>query len=153
MIQRIQSVYLLLTTILSVLFLSGNIMLFRNEKAEPAVLKIKGLIAENNSADIIAGANSLSVILVLSAALSAAAFASYKNRKLQTKLTIILISSSVAGLILMAYYAYYFAGSLGYHYAFSPGSLIPLAVIVLSVLALVAIRKDEDLVRSYDRLR
>ncbi len=153
MIQRIQSVYLLLTIILSVLFLSGKIMLFVNDKSEILALKVIGFSQENNPGEIIAETYPLTGILFISVAASLAAFASWKNRKLQSKLTQILISAEAAAIILMLYYAYYFSRSLGYQYKFSIFSLIPLAVIILSVLAVAAIRKDEELVKSYDRLR
>ena len=77
----------------------------------------------------------------------------YKNRKMQLKVTLTLIILEVLLFVVVAYYIVYvikrFDASL------IPGfrMFIPFLTIVFSILAYRGIKKDEILIRSYDRLR
>jgi len=143
MIQRVQSIYLLLVVIISaVLFL---VPVFYIEHT--------GVAAQMGTTSFSIATNSL--LLIISCAIGAIALVSifmYRKRMTQTKacnLNMILICVLV-GLL------FYTADTLNgmdakVHYQF--GTYLPLIQLVFTFLALRAIKKDEDLVRSANRLR
>ena len=135
MLQRIQSVWLLLAAIF--LFLSFRFPFYSGNTAEKAGVKFT------------AGYNFLTLVLtaILAAGCLAIIFL-YKNRKLQLRLTIAALLVSIA--ILAVYFAGlrdFVSGELSFSAIFI--FLVP----VLLLLAGRGIYKDEKLVRSLDRLR
>jgi peptidoglycan/LPS O-acetylase OafA/YrhL len=135
MIQRIQSIYLLLAA-------AANFSLIGLPMASAPNAFGDSLLT---SADHIA----LLILFALGGGLAAIAIFLFKNRPLQSK-----ISLGVAILALLAAIA---AGSLYFPVAeaASPqigAALLPV-IIVLALLANARINKDEKLVRSMDRLR
>jgi hypothetical protein len=131
MIQRIQTVYLLLVAGLmaSMLFLP---------------------VATIESVDAIHW--SFSVESVLTALLALAAIFFYKKRPLQITFCYIIL-----GLLVLFYLNIFFdlwlpnRGNAGLKIEVS--AVFPFFALVLDILALYAIRKDEKLIRSADRLR
>lgn len=143
MIQRIQSIYLLLTTVLSGVI----IFVFNLWKTSTNNIYVVDLFNEEEL--------SLKVIPVMFFLTSILAFVTiflYKNRKLQFVIgrIIILINLFLLGLLI------YLSLNLSGEAAVSEkgiGMFIPVLAILLIVLANKAIKKDEDLVKSVDRLR
>jgi len=138
MIQRIQSIYLLLTTLFSGLFLSMKMFVFRNEAGEVV------------SEEIIIP---LAILLSLIAAISIITIFIFKNRKLQLKMSGGLFILSIILLLAVATYAFILSGKYNAQLQFRVNLLFPVMVLVFSILAHRGIKKDEDLVKSYDRLR
>lgn len=138
MIQRIQSVYLLLTTLFSVLFLSRKMFVFWNEAGMAG------------SEDIIMP---LIVLLILIAAISFITIFLFKNRKLQLKVSIVLLILSIILLLAVTSYAFILSGKYDAQLQFRVNLIFPVMVLVFSILAYRGIKKDEELVKSYDRLR
>jgi Domain of unknown function (DUF4293) len=144
MIQRIQSVYLAVGTLLnaSIMFLSFYMARIDNG-------------AVHTMFNLLAASNFLSAILnALMVALPAVTIFQFTKRTLQVKLTWVSIYISLAFLLFMGYR--WFAFTREYPKAignFGPGFLMPVAAIVCFWLAVVAIKKDENLVKSVDRLR
>ena len=139
MIQRIQSIWLLLAAIAAALsfrfsFYSGNI-------AGPDQVKIfKSLLATGNIAIL--------VITVGVSVMSLVAIFLYKNRVLQMRLALAAMVLSLLNIVL--YYnqtLHFIEGN------FDLTALISLAIPVLLVLAVRGIYKDQKLVKSLDRLR
>lgn len=145
MIQRIQTIYLLLTTITAILFLSGEIFLFENDTS----VSLAGLSANGGSA----------VDLVFSALLLAVPLFSfiiiflYKKRKLQLRLALVLILLVILLLVFCGYYIYQISGNADAGLVLNYKLALPVLMLVFSTLAYRGIRKDEEIVRSYDRLR
>jgi hypothetical protein len=89
----------------------------------------------------------------LAAVLSLAAVLLYKKRTLQIRLCY-----SIAGLLLVSYLIAFFdfwvpnSGNDS-NLSFKAPIVLPLFAFVLDILAVVAIQKDDKLVRSLDRLR
>jgi glucan phosphoethanolaminetransferase (alkaline phosphatase superfamily) len=78
----------------------------------------------------------------------------YKNRKLQMRLTMGCIVFVVIIFVEMYWYSYrmnYFEG--GGTSSLELAAAVPFSILVLSILALNRIKKDENLVRSIDRIR
>jgi hypothetical protein len=155
MIQRIQSVYLLLTTLLSALFLTGNILTFKTAAGADITINIEGAwqLTGTGNREIIRDQIPAFVILVLIIMLSTATIFFYKKRKLQMKLSLAVIVLIVAFIGVLLFYA--LSIIINYHAVIVPGYKMFISALMLlsGILAYRGIRKDEDLVKSYDRLR
>jgi|AMWB02.1.fsa_nt_gi uncharacterized membrane protein len=155
MIQRIQSVYFLLTSAASIIFLSGDFLSFFNESGSEVFLDYRGVWMQvSGGAPVLLGNQAvIPVICLLLAILPIAAIFLYKNRKLQFKAAVVSVVFSAGLTAIVAWYAYKTGND--HQATLSPGfrMFLPLVMLVFSTLASVAIRKDENLVRSYDRLR
>ena len=143
MIQRIQTVYLLLASIVSgVLIFVFNLW----ESLKSSIYALDFLDSDSYVLKLIP------VLFLASAILAFVAIFIFKNRKLQFvigRLTI-LINLILLGLLI------YLSLTLPGEAAVSEkgiGMFIPILAILLIVLANKAIKKDEDLVKSADRLR
>jgi len=136
MLQRIQTVYLLVAAAVS----AGLIFVFN-------------LWTTNTGDMVFAKDDVLYIGLFLgSAALSLLAIVMFKNRKLQFVLGRLNI---ILNFILLGFFVYQSLNLSG-ETAVSEkgiGMLLPLVSIVLLALANKAIKKDEELVKSVDRLR
>ncbi len=152
MIQRIQSLYLFLTILLSTLFLSGDYLMFINSSGAHAGLGITGLTGFPSP-----GFNGLVWYIVTVAVAAAAGLALFsiflfRKRILQTRLTVYSGVLTLLAAIAMA--AFIFSAiSEQAKPLFCFRSVLPLLNLVLLFLAYRSIRKDEDLVKSLDRLR
>ena len=118
MIQRIQSLYLLLTAVLGAVlyFIGGNLTL------------------------------TINVLIITISALSLFTIFLFSKRKIQIMLTKILIALIVISI------CYYALGIMSEHSA-SIGLIIPPIQLLLAVLTYFSIKRDDNLVKSYDRLR
>ena len=136
MLQRIQTVYLLIAAIIS----GGLIFVFH-------------LWSNSNDELIYAMDNYLYLGLFLgSALLSLISIFSYKNRKTQFVLGRLNIILNFILLGLFVYQSLNLSGEADVSEK-GIGILLPILSIVFLVLANKAIKKDEDLVKSVDRLR
>ena len=136
MIQRIQSVYLLLVALMAALL--------------PLWLY---LWKEDNGDLIFAGDNSLvSISLYVVAALALISIFLFKNRQHQFVLNRL---NMILNLFLLGFFVYRSLNLSGGTQVSEKGigMLIPVFSIVFLVLANRATKKDEDLVKSVDRLR
>jgi len=144
MIQRIQSIYLLIATVLS-----GGLIF-------PLNLWITEQGTEFFALDSLSSDNlvlaSVFVLFMASALLTLITIFQFKKRQLQFVLgrLTILINFILVGILV------YFAQNLSGEMQVSEkgiGLLIPIFTIVFVALANKAIKKDEELVKSVDRLR
>ncbi|WP_299107313.1 DUF4293 domain-containing protein [uncultured Tenacibaculum sp.] len=144
MIQRIQSIYLLIAAVFAGA-LTFVFSLWTNASATPI-----------NIMDLFSGATLteklVPVLFFGSAILSLATIFLFKNRQLQFVLgrVNVLINLFLLGLLI------YLSLTLSGETAVSEkgiGMFFPVLIILLVVLANKAIKKDEDLVKSVDRLR
>lgn len=144
MIQRIQSVYLLLATLFS-----GGLVFVLNlwiDAEEKEFFMMNSFNSDNVMLKV------MSALFFVSAAFTLFGIFQFKNRKLQFVLgrLSILINFILLGILV------YFTQNLSGEITVSEkgiGLLIPILTIVLVVLANKAIKKDEELVKSVNRLR
>ncbi|MEC5166044.1 hypothetical protein RCH18_001779 [Flavobacterium sp. PL11] len=137
MIQRIQTVYLFLA------FIVTGVLLFF----------IPLWTMANNKDFYFMQSEVYTILLGLSTTLSVISIVSYKKRQNQFVIGRLNI---VLNLILLGLFVYRSLNLSGETPAVSEkgiGMFLPVLVIVLLVLANKAIKKDEDLVKSVDRLR
>ncbi len=143
MLQRIQTLFLILAMLVSAglifvfpLWFSGKVIVTAMDTLSTSDLLIKPI----------------GILFIISAILSFTAIFQYKNRKFQMTLVRlnILINFLLLGLIV------YHVQNLSGEALVSEkgiGSFLPIIVIFLLVFANRFIKKDEDLVKSVDRLR
>ncbi len=155
MIQRIQSVYLALTVVLAFILLNGPILQFRDSTGPDIFMDFKGIwkMTEAGELDMIQNVVPAAIVIALISLASLVAILLYKHRGLQKKVTLALIILSVilSGLFI----AYVFGISAKYNegITFAVRMPVPLVMIALGILAYRGIKKDDELVKSYDRLR
>ena len=147
MIQRIQTVYLLIVAALLVATMCLPMGYFTDSMGEHA-FKALG-IEIGGSYQSTWG---LFGILVLSAMVALATIFLYKNRMLQIRMTIF------NSLLLLGYYiaivAFYFALSSDTNFFSVAWALcLPFIAIILNLLAIRSIGRDESMVKAADRLR
>lgn len=152
MIQRIQSFYLLLITILliAVLFLPLGVFITASGLYEFTAFSVReaGVSGAENLPLWVLGSLS-----ALSATMSFLAIFMFKKRKVQIRICLINALLLVGFYLLFAGFTYIAAGSLKTGFGLRFGLTLPLIAIILDLLAIRAIRKDEALVRSLDRIR
>ncbi len=140
MLQRIQSVWLLLATTLSALSVKWSF--FSGNRVNPST-NAKDWVEYN--------ATENTIILLLTVAIAVAALVCifmYKDRKRQLLITISILALSLVNLFL------YFNASQTFTESNTDlTALISLGIPVLLILAAIGIYKDEQLVKNADRLR
>lgn len=156
MIQRIQSVYLFLIAAISILMLFIPISEFELINKLPTIhdvlqFKLTGLHYINENKKTIEPSYFCLIIDLLIGLVSFLTIFLYKRRKHQIRHCWLLIFLEI---ILIALIFIFNGIILGVnHDHFFVGAYLPFLSIVFSFLALRAIKKDEELVRSLDRLR
>ncbi len=142
MIQRIQTVYLFLIAILScALIFVFNLW----QISEAKVFAFDLFSAEGMLHKLVP------VFFVLSGLVALGTIFLYKNRQLQFVLGRIIILINLFLLGILIYLSLNLPGEVSSEKGI--GMFIPTIVVLLSVMANKAIKKDEDLVKSVDRLR
>ena len=155
MIQRIQSVYLLLTTLLSVLFLKGSYLNFIDKSGSVIEITFRGIIRDSGGQGfvLIEKLLPLSVVFILIPVLSLVTLFIFKNRNIQLWLTLSLIMIIIGFIIVSIYYSWFVISEYGAEIVPGFKMIIPFLILVFTVLAYRGIRKDDRLIKSYDRLR
>lgn len=141
MIQRIQSVWLLLATVASFLalklpFYSGMIIKDGQPKAFAKLVATENIL--------------LTITTVATGLLTLIAIFLYKNRQLQTRICLIALLLSGLNLVLFYVQVKKFVPQEG-NYVLT--AIIPIVVPVLIIFAIRGIYRDQKLVKSLDRLR
>lgn len=161
MLQRIQTVYFLIATVLSSLLFfipysdltASTGQLYRFTYSGFAELT-------EGAATSVVKTHSMVVLLIAIIVFSIIGIALFKNRYLQLRLSIYLMAMALGFETMIIFYSYRMSNILSeefggetvvkYNYLIL---VIPILVFVLIFLARRAISKDEKLVKSYDRIR
>ena len=145
MIQRIQSIFLLL----SGACLGGTFALPFADSAQPVPGTLFADSYFSNSDHI-----GLMVLFGLAALASIAAIFLYNNRPLQKNISWASILLALGAIAFGVFFFMQQADAMGsVAVDEEPGALLPIAALVFDFLAIRSINKDERLVRSADRLR
>lgn len=157
MLQRIQTVFILLAIVFIVLSLALPIAFYSNltvsSQFDYTILKF---LSTKNTNTL--GFNSLPLFVpaILSALLSLVQIVMYKKRKVQINLGVYSMVLNVLYLGLLVYYMtsvlnHSVSGDVQVSHKYP--LIFPVISLVFSYLAIRNIRKDDDLVKSLDRLR
>lgn len=150
MIQRIQSVYLLIVTALLIVAICIPVGSFTNASGSLFEFTNLGVSLPDGYDSSSWG---MFAILLLSALIAFATIFLFRNRILQIRMTVF------NSILLIGYYLTFFAfmfilqSRLDASFHLSWGLCLPLVSIILNYLAIRAIGKDEVLVKAADRLR
>jgi hypothetical protein len=141
MIQRIQSLFLVLIDVILVVLLFVPYAYTHVVTATPEPDKPVTIL---DSTPLLVG----QILLCMLAALTMAMF---KNRSLQMKLCMAGVILSLLYTVFLSYNTW--AGIMGVSWQLGPGTWISFGNVVLFLLARIFIKKDDELVKSVDRLR
>lgn len=151
MIQRIQSLYLLMISLVSLFFINGTYLTFVPVSGDVVDLSFR-FQSQPVIAEIMPGVWTLTILAVVIPLLALAAVFLFSKRNVQMALVKIVIVMIVAfiGATCYCWFAIISQGAL-------PGSwfkaLVPAVQLLLAIMALSGIKRDDNLVKSYDRLR
>ncbi len=154
MIQRIQTIWLLLSAILSGFLTRGGIVNFIDKSGQKFYTGFAGIYKQiENGTEALRSSIPMASLIVLIPLISLIVIFLYKNRKLLKVFNLVLISLSLCLIILVIFYSHIL--SRGYGAALVPGvkMTFPPLILIFEVLAYSGISKDDRLVKSYDRLR
>ncbi|HDR90369.1 MAG TPA: DUF4293 family protein [Bacteroidetes bacterium] len=151
MIQRIQTLFLLLAAALIISMFNFPLAYFMTESGEVHVLKITGIFSWDGTQQM----NTLPLLILfgLSGTLLLVDIFLYKRRVLQMRVAVYVILILLGGTGLMAYYIWLGQKELQADWTLKVAFVFPVVSAVLTFLAFRNIRKDEALVRAYERIR
>lgn len=155
MIQRIQSLYLFLTSIVSIIFLKGPFLTFFDKSGSEIRIAFSGIFKYSSNTDPVKMAEDwpIPALVLLILSLSLLIIFLYKNRGLQIRLSKILILLISAFLGACLFYSYKIITGNEAEFASWFKLSLPVIQLILALLAYRGIKKDDNLVKSYDRLR
>ncbi|WP_461487499.1 DUF4293 domain-containing protein [Pedobacter sp.] len=148
MIQRIQSIWLLLAAFAILCMLLVPTVGLDTAKGYYTLygsgLKMEGATTQTNNIALL-------VSVVLAALISLVNVFNFRNRKLQIR----IVSLNILLILALSFWLSQLVKSVEGLKALDiePGLFLPLAAIIFSLLAIRAIKNDEKLIRSADRLR
>ncbi len=155
MIQRVQTVYLTFAAIATIILLFFPIAVFTDSAAHYFQLSFNGISQFVDNIWLVKHRCYLmDCIILLTLATSVISVFYFKNRKEQIKLCRLLIIFNL--LILISFYYELKIVKFNFHISVTSlnwQAVLPVISTVLSFLAVSAIKKDEKLVKSMDRIR
>ncbi len=152
MIQRTQSIYLLLITILIGIMTFFTFAEITTVNSEIYSFNIKGIF-NTLSGDLLRNTLSVNLLIGITSLIAFATILLYKKRTLQIRLCIYNMILLVGLSGLLAYYIFDTASSVNGEITFKIALTFPLVALILTFLAFRNIRKDDAIVRSLDRIR
>ena len=154
MIQRIQTIWLLISAISSGFLIKGGIVNFIDKTGQKYFTGFSGIYKLTESGqEIVTSSVPLAVLIILIPLLSLISILFFKSRRIQKVLTLILVTLSLCLIILVTYYSYMLIKSYDTELVFGIKMVIPLIILIAVILAYRGISSDDRLVKSYDRLR
>ena len=151
MLQRIQSLFILLVIIISILMYFFPVAGFQ---ADSCQLFITGLQKNLTvSKDISSDAGWIMYFVPVIIILSGFAIFKYKNRLLQIKICRLNILLNIVLIVSIFYYTDLLEKAIAVKAQYKLGAVLPLFSVAFLYFAIFSIRKDEKLVKSADRLR
>lgn len=155
MIQRIQSLYLLIATVLLFLVFCFPFSVLHDANGGIYSLVYNGLKQQTSNGWLQIKINYLSLLaLLFTNTVTFFAIFMHKNRKLQMKFCWISIVS--AFLLFASFFIRHWQTLSELNISnsnFSVSAILPLISAILTYMALKAIKKDDDMVKSIDRIR
>ncbi len=153
MLQRIQTIYLaLVTTLTTVLFYLKLVTL--SAKDGLYSMFYNGIYSgETNTGEPVMDMLVFTILLITSVVISIITIFLYKRRILQIRVAALNIGLQLGLTGLIYFFARVFGKELDAIYSFHYPVVFPLIAVVLLIMAIKAIGKDEALIRSMDRIR
>jgi hypothetical protein len=155
MIQRIQTLYLLVIVILSGFIIFSPIADLINYVDKLTYLvNFKGVsLVTPTGNTIVSNIWGLTAISMVVPVISLISIFSFKNRIKQIRFSVINMIFMLAYYVFLCYYIWSACSQLHTDWHLRLSTVFPLVNLILNYLAIGAIGKDENLVKSADRLR
>jgi len=154
MIQRIQTIYLVLAELLTATLLFLPYGEIAGKDGKLFVLGIGGLVAENGAnSTLIQNSWPIALVVALNLILLTSIIFQFKNRPQQIKASYLSILLLLGQSAIIYFYVWQASQILGGSYAIKISTYFPLIAVVLVYLAIKGISQDENLVKSIDRIR
>ncbi len=151
MIQRIQSLFLLIVSICTLFVLFSPLLTYTDKGLEYQLVSM-GLKASEGG--IVFQTLPLTILAGIAFLLSVITIFIYKKRMIQIRLSVFSFVLQLGFYGLLYYMHYQIGNTSGFEFKnFNIASVLPLINAILLFLAIRAIGKDEALVRSLDRIR
>ncbi len=153
MIQRVQTIYIALAVIFTAIFSFTTIATISSN--EVIYLLSTGSVTNLKNPEIPSQINTyfFSLICGFVTGLLLTTIASYKKRVLQMRITIVSVILNL-GIMVFAYFlALSIATKINGTISYSITAIFPLISVVFLVLAYISIKKDNDLIKSLNRIR
>ena len=148
MIQRLQSVYMLVATILGIMCLCMPVGHLTTAEGLGDLTNLKLTLPAGETSN---SPWALFAILLFSTALNFLCIFAYRNRTWQMRTLVVAILFMIGYYAFFAFYVWVISNGLDFRPTLMAS--FPLIMIVLDYLAFLRVLKDEMLVRSLDRLR
>lgn len=152
MIQRIQSVYLFLVTVLAVLTMCFPLAVLQSG-GELFVFKTKGVLPMLGDAEMLYSTWGLMVVAIAIAVVSFITIFLFKKRVLQIRLCVFNALLMLGFYGLFAFFIWNLKGDMDFTFNVKFSLCFPFVALILNYLAIRNIGADEALVRSLERLR
>ena len=152
MIQRIQSLYFLLSALATGLMLFNPLLGIGSESNSRAWL-FADAVKDSNTGDVIVQAYPLLILIGIITLISLVTIFLYKRRMGQMRLTIYNMILMVGLLILGYYYAYQGSRETGGSYELTFYTIMPLVAFVMSLLGWRGVRRDYLMLKAVERIR
>ena len=156
MIQRIQTLYLFIATIAIALTFIFPIAGYYGELHiyQLNAFEMKNMVPGEPSIFSSAFAYPISIFVVAIALICLFIILMFKNRKRQISLTKIAVLLNIILIIALFFvYSRMIQAEIAVEESFKTGAFLPLISLVFMLLAIRSIKKDDELIRSADRLR
>jgi len=153
MIQRIQSLFLLAAVVLSGLILTGNLMEMKDAFDNVYTLDFSSVTVDLSGNSQVQNIWPAAIAFICVPVFCFISIFLYKNRRLQMMVTMVSLLMSLASLFIAAFFLIMLDKKVDLTFIWNIKAAIPVITAVLCWLAYRAIQKDEEKVRSLDRLR
>jgi len=154
MIQRIQTIWLLISALSSGFLMKGGILNFISKTGQKYSTCFSGIYRFNNiSKEVITNLLPLAIVIILILLLSVVSMLLFKKRRIQKILTLIVTVFSICLILILAHSSIIFMKN--YNTQLVPGikMFLPIIILVSTIFAYRGISRDEKLIKSYNRLR
>ena len=155
MIQRVQSVYLLLVTILMSWFLVTSYAYFSNSEGIDYVIYTYAVkVFESDSFYMVKRTLPLMILVFLTGVVSFVNIFLFHHRLWQVRISAITVIMLLVQLLMVYFYYTSAAKEFGaLHPSLKMPAILPVVSIILLIMAYRGIKHDETLVNSYNRIR
>lgn len=153
MIQRIQTLFLLVAAVLSASLLFGNLMEMHDVFGNSYVMTFKSVTVDIDGKTQVQNILPVAITVVAVPFFCLLSVFLFRKRNLQMKTTMAALLLSLGSLFVAAWFVIMLGKKVDLTYIWNAKATFPVIDAILCWLAYRAIRKDEEKVKSLDRIR
>ncbi len=153
MIQRIQTLYLAIVVILTSALFYTRLVVFSTSENIYTMFYNGIFTGEEDSGDMVMKVTAFTILLFVSVIIGVITIFLYKRRLIQIRVAALNIGLQLGLTALIYFFAKTAGKDIDALYSFNYPVVFPLVSVVLLIMAIKAIGKDEALIRSMDRIR